>query len=179
MEKKAKRPALKAGLIYGAIIGFVSIVIAVILDLLGLTMETWAGLISLLITVLLVIYSLKAYKKEYLGGKAKYEQLMLMTLFMALVSTVLSTVYSIINLTLIDPDALDKMYNFMYEKMANNPRMTEDVLDMVMERMEGRFTFGRVVIQGFIGGYIMTVIIGVIVGAFVKTKADKTAENVG
>jgi hypothetical protein len=178
MEEEAKSPALKAALLYGAIIGFVSIVVAVVLDLLGLTMKTWAGLLSLLITVGLVIYSLKAYKKEYLGGTAKYDQLMLMTLLMALVATVLTTTYSAINITLIDPDALDKMSNMVYEKMANNPRITEDVLDMMMERMEGRFTFGRVIIQGFIGGYVMTVIIGVIAGAFIKSKAEDTPVNV-
>lgn len=178
MEEKAKSPVLKAAILYGAIIGFVSIVIAVILDLLGLTMETWAGLVSFAITIALVIYSLRAYKKEYLGGSAKYEQLMLMTLLMSLVATILTTAYSAINITLIDPDALDKMYNMVYEKMANNPRMTEDVLDMMMERMEGRFTFGRVIIQGFIGGYVMTVIVGVIAGAFIKTKTETPAVNV-
>jgi len=178
MEEKAKSPALKAALLYGAIIGFVSIAVAVVLDLLGLTMETWAGLLSILITIGLVIYSLRAYKKEYLGGTAKYDQLMLMTLLMSLVAAVLTTTYSAINITLIDPDALEKMSNMVYEKMANNSRITEDMLDVMMERMEGRFTFGRVIIQGFFGGYVMTVIVGVIAGAFIKSKTENPAVNV-
>lgn len=178
MEEKANSPLIKAALLYGAIIGFVSIVVAVVLDVLGLTMAAWAGFLSLIITVGLVIYSLRAYKKESLGGIATYQQLMLMTLLMSLVAAVLTTVYSAINITLIDPDALDKMANLVYEKMANNPKITEDVLDMMMERMEGRFTFGRVIIQGFIGGYVLTVIVGVIAGAFIKTKTEDPAVNV-
>ena len=178
MEEKAKSPAMKAALLYGAIIGFVSIVVAVVLDLLGLTMATWAGFVSLAITIGLVIYSLRAYKKEYLGGIATYQQLMLMTLLMSLVATVLTTAYSAINITLIDPDALDKMANMVYEKMSNNSRITEDMLDMMMERMEDRFTFGRVIIQGFFGGYVMTVIVGVIAGAFIKSKTENPAANV-
>lgn len=178
MEEKAKNPVFKAALIYGAIIGFVSIAITVVLDVMGLTMETWASLLSIAITIGLVIYSLRAYKNEYLDGTAKYEQLMLLTLLMSLIATVLTTTYSAINITIIDPDALDKMYNLMYEKMANNPRITDDMLDMMMERMEGRFTFGRVIIQGFFGAYVMTVIIGVIAGAFIKTKADNSADHI-
>lgn len=178
MEEKAKNPAIMAGLLYGAIIGFVSIVISVILDLMGLTFKTWASLLGLVVTIGLVVYSLRAYKKEYLDGKAKYEQLMLMTLFMALVSTALATAYSAINITLIDPDFLEKTYNMAYDKIASNPRITDDMLDIVIERMEGKFTAGRILIQGFIGGYIMTVIIGVIAGAFIKTKQNNPANVV-
>ncbi len=178
MEEKAKNPAIKAGLIYGAIIGFVSIVISVVLDLLGLTYETWAGLISILIAIGLVVYSLRAYRNEYLDGFAKYDQLLLMTIFMAFVSAVLTTTYSAINITLIDPDALEKMFNMAYDKIANNPRITEDMLDMIVERMESKFTIGRVITQGFFGGYVMTVLIGVIAAAFIKKTQDGPAENV-
>lgn len=177
MEEKAKKPVVKAALIYGAIIGFVGIVVAVVLDLMGLTFETWAGLVSFAITIGLVVYALIAYKKEYLGGYASYSELMLMTLLMSVFATVLTTIYSAINITLIDPDATEKMFNMAYDRMARNPRMTEDVLDMMVERMEGKFTPARILIQGFIGGYVMTVIIGVIAGAFIKKEnpANKIA----
>lgn len=177
MEEKAKKPVLKAALIYGAIIGFVGIVIAVLFDLMGLTFKTWAGLVSFAISIVLVAYSLSAYKKEYLGGYASYSDLMLMTLLMSVFATVLTTIYTAINITLIDPDLPEKMFNVAYDKMAKNPRMTEDVLDMMVERMEGKFTPARLLIQGFIGGYVMTVIIGVIAGAFIKKEnpADKIA----
>lgn len=168
MEETAKKPVLKAALIYGAIIGFVGIVIAVVLDLLGLTYETWAGLVSFAITIGLVVYALIAYKKEYLGGYATYSELMLMALLMSVFATVISITYTAINITILDPDATEKMFNVAYERMANNPRMTEEMLDVMIERMEGKFTPGRILIQGFIGGYVMTVIIGVIAAAFIK-----------
>ena len=175
MEEKAKNPALKAGIIYGAIIGFVGIVVSVVLDLLGLTFETWAGLLSFAISIGLVAYALVAYKKEYLGGYASYSELMLMTLLMSIFATVITTIYSAINITLIDPDLPDKMFNVAYDRMARNPRMTEEMLDMMVDRMEGKFTPARLLIQGFIGGYVMTVIIGVIAAAFIKKENPANA----
>jgi hypothetical protein len=174
MEESAKNPVLKASLIYGAIVGVVGIVVAVVFDLFGLTFKTWAGLLSFLITIVLVVYALSAYKREYLGGFASYVQLLIFTLLMALFATILSTIYNYINITWLDPDALDKMFNVAYERMANNPRITEEMLDAMLDRMEGRFTAGRVVIQGFIGGYVMTVIVGVIAAAFIKKDIDSS-----
>jgi len=172
MEEKTKSPMMKAALIYGLIIGFVSIVVSVVLDLLGIKFESWANLLSIVISIGLIVYSQAAYKKEYMGGFASYGELMKMTLLMSLVSTILLTAYTAINITVIDPDALEKMYNMTYIKIAENPRFTDDMVDSIMERMEGRFTFNRVVLQSLIGGYIITVIIGLITAAFIKKEQE-------
>jgi len=177
MEEQAKVPVFKAALIYGAIVGFVSIVVSVLLNLLDLTFATWAGFLSLAITFGILVYVLRAYREEYLGGYAKYGQLVLMSLYIGIVSSVLVTIYTYINITIIDPDFIQKTINFTYDKMANNPRMTDEVLDMVMERMESKMTVSRIIIQGAIGGIVWTTILGLIVGAFTRKQDPATVIN--
>lgn len=168
MEEKAKNPVLKAALIYGGIFGFVTILLSVILDVLGLTFEKWVSFINLPVGIALVLYAQITYKKEYLGGFAKYEQLMLMTLLMSLFATVLTTLYSFINMTWIDPDFIDKLKNVQYEAMLNNPRIPEEAIDESMDMMEKFQSPALLLLFGFLGGYVRIVIIGVITAAFVK-----------
>ena len=172
MEEQAKNQQFKAALIYGAILGFVSIVLSVIFNLLGIGLETWTGIITFVVTIGVVIYCLYAYRQEYMGGYASYGKLVLMTLLIGVVSSVLVAIYNYLHFTYIDPEATEKMYNMVYEKMLSNPRIPEDMIDELMEKMEKRFTTGRIVIQGFVSGIFTVLIIGLIASAFLKKEPE-------
>ena len=175
MEEKAKAPFLKPALIYGAILGFVGILLSVILYLLNKQFEGWAGLVSFVITIAILVYCLRAYRDEYLGGYASYGKLLQMTLAIALVSTLLSTLYTVVLINIIDPGYIEKLKQFQIEKISQNPRF-EPHLDMIMDRLESRFSNTKLILQALIGGIVVSFIIGLIASAFIKKEENLTGD---
>lgn len=166
MEKKAS--FWKAALIYGAIAGFVGILLGVIFYVMNLYAASWTQWVSILVTIAVLIYCLKAYRNEYLGGYATFGQLFLMAMAIGVVSTVLSLIYSYLMYTVIDPELLDKMRLAVEEKLMNNPRIPESMLDDMIERMAKNFEPKRMYIMTIVMGLVGSAIIGLILAAILK-----------
>jgi amino acid transporter len=168
MEEEVKAPFWKPALIYGAIVGFVGILIGVIFYIMDLTTKNWSQWVSSLIALAVLIYCLVAYRKEYLGGFASYGQIFLMALVIGVVATILSTIYSYILMGIIDTELIDKLRIVAEEKITNNPKIPENYYDIAMERLDKQFTLNRMLIMGSIGGTVIYAIIGLIAAAFIK-----------
>ena len=166
MEKKASfwKPALT----YGAILGFVSILLGVIFYVMNLYAANWTQWVSLLVSIGVLVYCLMAYRNEHLGGYARYGQLFLMALVIGIISSIISTIYSYVLFTIIDPELIDKIRLVAEEKMMNNPRIPENMLDDMIERMAKNFEPKRMLAMTFFGGIVMNAIIGLILAAFIK-----------
>jgi hypothetical protein len=168
MEEQAKAPFWKPALIYGAIVGFVGILLGVIFYFMDLTGKSWLQWVNLLITFVVVAYCLVAYRKEYLGGFASYGQLFVMALVIGVISTILSSIFSYFLFTVIDPDLLDKIRLMAEDKMLSNPRIPESMQDDMIERFARMFTVKRMLIMGFVSGVLFNAIVGLILAAFIK-----------
>jgi hypothetical protein len=168
MEENAKAPFWKPALIYGAILGFVGILLSVIFYFLNLTTESWVGWISIVISIAVMAYCLVAYRKEYLGGYASFGQIFVMALVIGIISTVLSSIYTYLLYAVIDPDLIEKVRLMAEDRILNNPRIPESTAGDIIERMEGRFTPVRMVRMTLIWGVVGNAIIGLILAAFVK-----------
>ena len=175
MEEQTQTPLMKPALIYGLISGFVGIVLSVIFYVMDLTMETWVGLVSIAIGIIVLVYLLRAYRNEHLGGFATYGQLVLMGLLIAVISSIISAIYSYLLYTAIDPELIDKMKILAEEKIINNSRIPESMYDTMLEKMDKRMTVSKMTMNAFIFGTIGTFIIGLIVAAFLKK--EKTPEE--
>ncbi len=177
MAEKTKAPFWKPALIYGAIVGFVGILLSVIFYVMDLAVASWTQWVSLLISVVILIYCLSMYKKESLGGFASFGQLWRMTLVIGIVATVIGTIFNYILMGLIDPELIGKMQLAAEQKMLNNPRIPESVMDSALERMENNMNLKRITIMGLIMGPVLYAIIGLIVAAFMKKNnpADQVA----
>ena len=168
MEEQTKTPLLKPALIYGLISAFIGILISVIFYLLNLTMKSWVGFVSIAISIVVLVYLLKAYRNEYLGGYATYGQLILMALLIGIVGSLISAIYTYLLYTVIDPDLIEKMKVMTEERIMSNARIPESAYDTVMERLDKRMNVNRLTITAFFVGTITTFIIGLIVAAFLK-----------
>lgn len=168
MEETAKAPFLKPALIYGAIVGFVGILLSVILYFLNLTTETWVQWINLVVTLAVMVYCLVAYRKEYLGGYASFGQIYLMALVIGIIATVLGAAFAYLLYTVIDPELVDKIKLMAEERILSNSRIPEGTQADILERMEGRFTPARLIRSALIWGTAMYAIIGLILAAFIK-----------
>lgn len=175
MDEQTKVPLLKPALIYGLISAFIGILMSVIFYLLNLTMKPWVGFISIVISIVVLVYLLRAYRNEYLGGFATYGQLILMALLIGLISSVMVTIYTYLLYTVIDPELMEKMKIMMQENVYNNPRIPEARADAFIERMEKRMTINRQIISSLVGGTVITFILGLIIAAFLKK--EKTPEQ--
>jgi len=172
MEETTKAPYWKPVLIYGAIYGVIGILLSVIFYFLSLQFKTWTQLVSLVVAIVVLVYCIRAYRNEYLGGYASFGKLLLFALGIAVIATILTTIYSYILMTVIDPDYLDKATQFQIEKFSNNPRVSESQLDTIIERIESKASVKRSIIMGFVVGIIMNFILGLIISAFVKKEEN-------
>ena len=177
MEEKTEAPFWKPALIYGAIVGFVGILVGVIFYVMDLAVENWTNYVSMLISVAILIYCLVTYKKEYLGGYASYGQIWKMTLVIGIIATIITTIYSYILMGIIDPGLIDKMKIAAEQKFLNNPRIPESMMDSTLERLENSMNLKRIMIMGLIFGPVVWAILGLIIAAFVKKNnpADQIA----
>ncbi len=170
MEKKAS--FWKAALIYGAIAGFVGILLGVIFYVMNLYAASWTQWVSILVAIAVLVYCLKAYRNEYLGGFARFGQLFIMALVIGVISSIISLIYSYLMYTVIDPELLDKIRLAAEEKMMNNPRIPESMMDDMIERMAKNFEPKRMYIMTIVGGTVMYSILGLIMAAILKKEEN-------
>lgn len=170
MEKKAS--FWKAALIYGAIAGFVGILLGVIFYVMNLYAASWTQWVSILVAIAVLVYCLKAYRNEYLGGFARFGQLFIMALVIGVISSIISLIYSYLMYTVIDPELLDKIRLAAEEKMMNNPRIPESMMDDMIERMAKNFEPKRMFIMTVVGGTVMYSILGLIMAAILKKEEN-------
>lgn len=168
MEETAKAPFWKPALIYGAIVGFVGILLSVILYFMNMTTESWVQWVSLAVSLAVMIYCLVAYRREYLGGYASFGQIYLMALVIGIISTILGSAFAYLLYAVIDPELMDKVRLVAEDRVLNNPRIPENMHADILERMEGRFTPARIVRTALIWGTVMWAIIGLVLAAFIK-----------
>ena len=98
-----------------------------------------------------------------------------MVLLIGVVSSIISTIYTYLLYTLIDPELIDKMKIMAEEKIMNNSRIPESMYDSILEKMDKRMTVSKMTMNAFIYGTIGTFVIGLIVAAFLKK--EKTPEE--
>ncbi|MEN8227264.1 MAG: DUF4199 domain-containing protein [Bacteroidota bacterium] len=176
MEEKANAPFWKPALIYGAIVGFVGILISLVFYFLNMSTDSWTGYLTMAVGIAILVYCLVAYRNEYLGGFASFKQIFLMALVIGIISSIISALYAYVLYTVIDPGLLDKLRIAAEEKIMNNPRIPESMYDGLFEKMEERMNATRMVTMALIWGPIVNAIIGLIIAAFVK-KEENSASN--
>lgn len=173
MEEKVKAPFWKPALIYGAILGFVSVFLSLVFYFIGLSTVNWVNWINMLVGIVLLVYLMLQYRKEYLGGFASFGQIFLMVLISAgIISTIIGAVYGYLLYTVIDPGLLDQVKIVAEEKIMSNSRIPESMYDDIFERMEKRTTAVYITKMALIAGPVINAIIGLIVAAFLKKEEN-------
>jgi cation transport ATPase len=173
MEEKVKAPFWKPALMYGAILGIVSVFISLVFYFLGMTTKNWTNWINMLVSLVLLVYLMRQYRKEYLGGYATFGQIFVMVLVSAgIVATIISTLYTYLLFTVIDPGLLEQTRIVAQEKIMSNSRIPESMYDSIFEKMETRMNVGYMIRAGLIAGVVVNAIIGLIIAAFLKKEEE-------
>ncbi|MEA3461707.1 MAG: DUF4199 domain-containing protein, partial [Bacteroidota bacterium] len=162
-------------LIYGAILGFVSVFISLVFYFIGMATESWTNWINMLVGLVLLVYLMLQYRKEYLGGYASFGQIFLMVLVSAgIISVIIGSIYQYLLFTVIDPGLIEQVKIAAEEKIMSNSRIPESMLDDLLDKNEKRTTAVYLVKASLIAGPIINAILGLIIAAFIKKEEDVT-----
>lgn len=176
MEEKAKAPFWKPALIYGAILGFVSVFISLVFYFIGMATENWTNWVSFLISLVLLVYLMIQYRNTYLGGYASFGQIFVMAFVSAgIIATIIGVIYQYLLLTVIDPGMVDQIRIAAEDQIMSNSRIPESMYDDIMERMDKRMNVPYMIRMTVILGVIFNAIISLIVAAFIKKDQDITS----
>ncbi|WP_346881488.1 DUF4199 domain-containing protein [uncultured Algibacter sp.] len=119
---------------YGLILGIILIVITAILYFTGMQLKgiQWPMYIYYLIFPVVIVYAISQYKKHN-GNLLSLSDAIKTGLIIAVISAITFTVYNLIFNYFIDPEFNDKMMEVTREKLLENPKMTEEMVDKSIE----------------------------------------------
>jgi len=184
MEKKPT--LLQHTLMYGAILGIVSIIMSLIMYIAGympinLKRIMLTAVISIAITIIFVSAGMKSYRDKVLEGNISYGQAFVAGLLIVVFSAVLASIYNLIFNLVIDPDYMNRVMeatrNWTYD-MMNNMGAPEGQIEDAMERFDrqqANMSQLKTFMQGIIWSVVFGAIISLIVAAFVKKSRNPVA----
>lgn len=174
----------KSSLTYGIYLGVISILFSVIIyitgliETLGLMGSVLIGIISLVITFILLLLFSKNYRKE-LGGYISFSNAFQFGLLVILFSVILSTIYNYIFHTLIDPEYTKNIMMLMQQKTLSymeNAGVPEIQIDKALEKFDELPSLWDTIRQSIVSGLISGVILTLITAAIVKKKEEFSTE---
>lgn len=184
MEKKPT--LLQHTLLHGAILGIISIILSLVMYIAGympvsIRSAILTGLLSIVITIIFVSFSMKSYRDKVLDGNISYGQAFTVGLLVVVFSTLLYSIYNLIFNTIIDPDYMSRVMeasrNSTFD-MMNNMGATDAQIEDAMDRFDRqaeKMTPLRTFWQGLIWPIVFGAIISLIVAAFVKKSRNPVA----
>lgn len=169
MEKKSS--LVLSALSYGAGVGMLLIIFSLIMYILDMNfsrLNQWAPYILLIIGM---AYSTKMYRDKVLGGTMNFGRGFLFGWLVAIVASLLSIVFGLIMMNVIDPGLMDRGLQVAEEKLLERGLNDEQIrmaLDMQRKMMSGAV--------GYIIGFVMFAIIGAII-SLITAAIYKKDEN--
>ncbi|MBE0424408.1 MAG: DUF4199 domain-containing protein [Lutibacter sp.] len=164
---------------YGLILGFASILINVVLYAAGKTYDPhWSvGVVSIIITVGLIIMGIKKIK-ELNNGFLSLSEALKTGLGIALISGLITVVYTLIFTNFIEPEYYVRMMEVQQQKTLEAfPNLTDEQLEASMEmskKLSGTFISTAVTIIGsLIFGFIIALI-----GGLIMKKSDEEITSI-
>ncbi|UTW60745.1 DUF4199 domain-containing protein [bacterium SCSIO 12741] len=166
-----KNIALAKSMNYGVFLGLMLIGISVIAYVAGLktgdSINAWSGGIVMLVGV---FYFMLRFRNKDNGGFASFGQLFVVGFLTLLIAIIISSVYSYVFLTYINPEAVDEIKQVTYDRYISSGMSQEEAIKsmkMAEPFMTPLFTsLMAIVIYGFVGAGL-----GAIYGLILK-KAD-------
>ena len=140
----------------------------------GLAANTGAGLLSLVITIVLLVLGMKQYRSVNYGymtfGKATITGILI-----SIIASVLRSVLNAVYLAFIDNSVLAVMSEKTLQKLQSTPGLTQQQIDMMMKLYQNiLFTPVGMLVIGIISGVIGGVIISLILAAILKKEPPVT-----
>lgn len=175
LSKGGKNPETKSTIIkYGVILGLISIILAVLTNLLGgadplnpkPAVSFGLGCGGFIISIITIVLAVKSIKDSHFnGGKISIGEAFKIGFFITLIATILGACYNYLNLTVINPEQLEALREIMEESMSG----IEDDAQGVASFFTGFATNPAMqFVSTLIFGSIFNAIFAIIVAAIMK-----------
>ena len=172
---------------YGLILGLVFVVLSVLIYVFNLiTISFWAGTIIGVANLALLIAGLiiagKHYRKNYGGGYIRYMGVFKVLILVVLISSLVSTAYSLLFSTVIDPGYEQRVKLEIAQKTAEymaNQNVPEAQIDKMIDNMTkpSEDSMLSKMLWSFLGSVLFGVIVSAIVSIFVKKNPPLFEQN--
>ncbi len=174
METKAQSPAGNA-LLYGAIVGVISILYTLILYLANLYMINWLQYISLIFMIGGMVLGTLNYREKIAGGYLTYGKAFLSNFLIGLFAAILSSIFFFFYVKYINTGLIDEMMEVGRQKMEAAGNLSEEQLDKAVS-IQSKFMSPVVMtLTGIVFNAFVSVVLGLIVALFLK-KEDKNLQ---
>ncbi|MCB0444103.1 MAG: DUF4199 domain-containing protein [Gelidibacter sp.] len=166
---ETEKPSIKPiAYSYGLYLALVSIVMLVIMYVANIQKSWPLSIISILLTVLVFVYGIKAYKQKN-NGFLSLGDAIKVGLAIAVIGGIIAAIYSYIHYSYIYPEFVEITKDQARTQMLNsNPDMTEAQIEQAM-KISGMFTTPLFFsFMSVIGSLFMGLIISLIAGLVMK-----------
>ena len=166
----AKASVKKIALNYGVILALLSVVLSVILWVTDnhLDRPWWSMVLSFGIMIAVIVYGLKAFKKEN-GGFLSLGEALKAGLAISLIAGIIGTIFQYLFVTVIEPEFTAQMLELTRENMIDqNPNMSDSDIETAMGFTEKFMSPGVMAAFGIIGSLFFGFIISLIAGLIMK-----------
>ena len=163
------------GIRYGAILGLISIAYFMVLVLTGVnTADGWVRWSGLIFSTALVILG-QMYYKQNGNGYMSYSQGLSLAFWVSLISSVISSAFTVLYLTVIDPDFAQMMQDMQMQAMEEQG-LSEEQIEQGM-KIAAKFTTPPMLfLFGVIGGIFTTMMVALVTTFFTKKENPNMPE---
>ena len=161
----------KSTMLSGLYLAIVSILISVVFYVTGNPFSKVAQYISYPVLLLGIIWGQISYKKE-LGGFATYGQVFAAGLLTMLFASIISSIYTYILYTAIDPSLQEQLRLFTEEQMMAKGNIPEEQMEMALEMTAKFQTPTMMVVWGIVIGALIGTIVSLITSIFIKKNPE-------
>ena len=167
MEPKSN-PMYKSAMTSGLILGIALVVFSLIIYIMGIVKPPfWVGIIQYLIIIGGIVYGTKKFRDEDLGGEISYSKALGFGILICVFAAVVSGIYTVLLMTVIDPDFINKMMTAIEEEYVKMG-MSEDQIEASMKIVGKMQSPVFMAISQVIGFAFMGAIFSLVTSAFLK-----------
>lgn len=174
MEKSAN--VWKANLVNGLILGLLSVVFSLVLWFLDLTFNKSLGYIFMVVEIIILYFLVKSYRDNFLHGIISFGQALGAGVVIFLYASVITSVFSAILYTIIDPELMNKglaATEEIYRQRGIPQEQIDMGLKMAAKVMKPAISIPVTLITNMFFGLIMSLI----VAAFVRKEGNPLIET--
>ncbi len=161
-----------AGTRYGVIMAAISIIVFLVMSFASIDMSSGIGRWATLPIYLVVIYLAQKYFIDNGDGFMSYGQGMGVTWWIALVSSVIYSIFFYVYIKFIDGSFVQMIMDKQREDMQNRG-MSDEQIDQAMSFSAPFMSPEMMLVFGLIGGIIIIMICGLIVTIFTQKKGQE------
>lgn len=161
----------KSTMISGLYLAIATILISVVFYVIGNPFSKTSQYLSYALFLAGILWGQISYKKE-LGGFATYGQVFLAGLLTMVFASIISSIYTYLLYTVIDPSLQEQLRLYTEEQMIAQGRVPEGQMEAALEMTAKFQTPTMMVVFGIFGGSLIGAIISLITAIFIKKNPE-------